>query len=110
MPFRRVNALTINKLAPFLLLLAAGCSRPPQPTTASQPTRATDDTVVSVSDMLRQGADTDAWRTYVQQLNHYLAGHPNAEPRRLSKEEQELFLNQLDKGELAELENTTFTP
>ena len=73
-------------LTAFLLLVSAvGCSRPSQRSTVTPSSRVADDTVMSVTEMLRQGADADAWRTFVKQMNHYLAGHPNVEPRHLSK-------------------------
>jgi hypothetical protein len=68
--------------------------------------------VVPIAEVLRSGADLDAWRNYVQQMNRYLAGHPAAQPRSLSKEEHELLTNQcgLNQSELAELASATFTP
>src|SRR5689334_22537197 len=95
------------------LLVAAGCSPPPRHSAVKQqPTRAADDTVVSVTEVLRQGADIEAWRREIQQFNRYLANHSNAQPRPLSNEERELLENHfhLDPDELAELENSTFTP
>src|SRR5438045_330912 len=94
------------------LLLVVGCSPAPRPSVVKQATRTTDDTVVSVSEILRQGADIDTWRREIEQFNRYLSNHSNAQPRPLSKEERELLANQgkLDKDELAELENSTFTP
>jgi hypothetical protein len=67
---------------------------------------------VSITETLRGGADINAWRSYVQQLNRSLAGHSAAQPRPLSNEEQEFLTNQcgFDKGELAELTSNTFTP
>jgi hypothetical protein len=101
-------------LSPLIacLLLAAGCSPPSRPSVVKQTTRATDDTGVSVTEMLRQGADIDAWRREIEQLNRYLGDHPKAQPRPLSDEERELLAKQvnLDRDELAELENSTFTP
>ena len=44
------------------LLLVVGCSPAPRTSVVKQATRTADDTVVSVSEMLRQGADIDAWR------------------------------------------------
>jgi hypothetical protein len=107
----------------FLLLLASssclwtvGCGRPPQTRSVKvkvSSTRVTDDPVVPVvSDLLRRGANAEDWRNYVQQLNRYLRDHPNAQPRPLSTEERALLAKELhlDKKELAELENSTFTP
>jgi hypothetical protein len=99
-------------IASSLLAVAAGCNRPPRPSTVTSINRATDDTIVSVTEMLRGGADAEAWRTYVQQLNHYLAGHASAQPRALSQEEQALLTGPvgLEKSELAEVASRAFTP
>jgi hypothetical protein len=104
--------MRIALIACLFLVSAAGCNRPPQRSTVTQPSRAADDTVVSVTEMLRQGADAEAWRNYVQSINHYLAAHPNAPPRHPNQDEKELFANHtsLDKGELDELDSLTFTP
>src|SRR5262249_48681668 len=96
----------------LLLILASGCSRAPQRTTVTQPSRAVDDTVVSVTEMLRQGADDVAWRTYVQQINHYLAGHPSAQTHHLSQDEKD-FLQKPpspDQSEIDELDSLAFPP
>src|SRR5438132_326456 len=104
--------MRIALIASLLFVSAVGCSRPPQRSTVPQPSRAADDTVESVTEMLRQGADNGAWRTYVRQINNYLATHPNAQPRRLSQDEKEFLANHanLDKGEIDELSSLTFTP
>src|SRR5712692_3628156 len=104
--------MRIALFASLLLVSAAGCSRPLLRSTVTQPSRSVDDTVGSVTDMLRQGADVEAWRNYLQQLNHYLAAHPNAQPRDLSQDEKEFLANNtsLDKGDLDELDSLTFTP
>lgn len=93
------------------LVMIAGCTRPTHPTTVVPTTRVADDSVASVTELLRRGADVEAWRAYTQQLNHYLDEHPNA-LLRLSKDDQQLLATQfrLDKAELAEVENGTFTP
>jgi hypothetical protein len=107
-----LRKMKIALLAALLLVSAAGCSRPPQKSTVPQPSRGVDDTVGSVTDMLRQGADAEAWRNYLQQLNHYLAAHPNAQPRHLSQDEKEFLATHtsLNKGDLDELDGLTFTP
>src|SRR5258708_38898837 len=81
-----LRKMKIALLASLLVVSAAGCSRPSPKTTVTPPSRGVDDTVGSVTDMLRQGADADAWRNYLQQLNHYLASHPDAQPRHLSQD------------------------
>src|SRR5258708_17657770 len=103
--------MRIAFLAFLLLVSAAGCSRPPQRSTVTPPSRAVEETVVPVTELLRQGVDAEAWRNYRQQLNHYLAGHPNVELRHLGKDEQDLLAKHfsLDKGELDELDSSTFT-
>jgi hypothetical protein len=71
-----------------------------------------EDTIVPVSDILRQGADVESWRNYIQQLNRYLRTHPNAQPRPLTSEERGFLTKELglDNKELAEVENSAFTP
>lgn len=102
-------------LACLLLVLAVGCSRPPQKSTVAPPSRASravDDTVSSVTEMLRQGIDAEGWRNYVQQLNRYLAGDREVKPRYLREAEKELLANHfgLDPSELSEVDSLTFTP
>lgn len=65
-----------------------------------------------VSELLRRGADAESWRSYVQQLNRYLRMHPDAQSRPLRNTEREFLARELglDQKELAEVENSAFTP
>jgi hypothetical protein len=102
-------------LFPFALLclLAAfGCAKVIHTASTGSSTVQADDTLESVSETLRRGADIDACRTVVQQLNKYLDRHPDARPASLAADEKELLRTQygLDAGELAEVASEVFTP
>src|ERR1700687_5440056 len=70
------------------LLAESGCSRPSQSSKAVVPAREAEDTF-SVADAFRKATDLESYRTAVQQVNLYLAAHPEIKVSPLSREEQD---------------------
>jgi hypothetical protein len=66
----------------------------------------------AVRDALRRGADFEACRTAVQQLNSYLARNPGEGSTGLTEAQQKILTERyhLDSGEMTEVGSRVFTP
>lgn len=116
---RRSWSLRAGGLALILAAgLLAGCSgNNPRSSartkagTASSASRAVDDPLDAVHDLLRKSNDLDACRAAIQQLNQHLQRPGVERPRALSQEERALLSSQfgLDEAELTEVSSPTFT-
>jgi hypothetical protein len=75
-------------------------------------TKSTTSALDAVRDALRKGADFEACRTAVQQLNAYLARNPNEGAAALTESQQKLLAEKfhLDSGEMTEVGSRVFTP
>src|SRR5690242_15154941 len=108
--------LTRRWLTLSLLLwpLLAGCSGTVATTPAQNNNRATvvkDDPLESARLALDKAPDRAACATALQQLNGYLATHPDKRPPALTDGQRDLLRRRfsLNDGELAEVESATFT-
>src|SRR4051812_25072054 len=65
-----------------------------------------------VRDALRKGADFEACRTAVQQLNSYLARNPGEGAAALTEAQQKILAEKyhLDAGEMTEVASRVYTP
>jgi hypothetical protein len=107
---------TRRLLLPLILCplsLLAGCSGTPTTGQAAKRTvAARDDQLEAARQMLAaESLDRGACATALQQVNAYLATHDDHHPPPLGADEKVLLQKQfgIDPGELAEVENSTFT-
>lgn len=98
-----------------VIALAVGVlwqTRPVVPEKTTTQSRSTTSGLDAVRDALRKGADLEACRTAVQQLNAYLSRNANEGAPALTEAQQKVLTEKfhLDSGELTEVSSRVFTP
>jgi hypothetical protein len=95
------------------LVSVSSCSRQPHRVTEPppEPNPSSDQTLASVCEPLRKATDFESFRNIVEQINGYLAKHPDQKPPVLTPSEMKLLEDAyfLNKEELAEVNSSSFT-